>query len=59
MKYVGAGLELGPAPTSDSDNVPAMVQQDGADPGRTVYVQFTGDAAPSGLVKGDIVIQEA
>ena len=36
-----------------------IVQQDAADPGRTIYVQFTGDPAPTGLVKGDIVITQA
>jgi len=35
-----------------------VVQQDSADPGGTIYVQFTGDPDPASPVRGDIRIRQ-
>lgn len=43
--------------TLESDTA-ALVQQDGADTGRTVFVQFTGDSDPGSPIRGDIRIKE-
>ncbi len=59
MKYVGAGLELGTAATVADETVATIVQQDGADPGRTEYRQFTGDPDPSSPVRGDVRIVQS
>lgn len=36
-----------------------IVEQTGTGTGRTIFVQLDGEAAPAGMVKGDILVAEA
>ena len=59
----GGAVGAGGDPTVDFVQIPALtspiVQQDPADPGNRIFVQFTGDADPSGsMVRGDILIRQ-
>ena len=64
-QYDGQQLKGIAAATADGDatrfdETPAIVQQDAVnDTGRTIYVQFSGDPAPSSPVRGDIRIVES
>lgn len=52
-------FSVGPAGVDGSDAANPIVQQDVADLGQTIYVQFTGDPDPSSPVRGDIRIRQA
>jgi len=59
LEYVGTAIEIGASAQAGGADVPALVQQDATDVGRTVFIQFTGDSAPTGMVRGDILIRQA
>jgi hypothetical protein len=41
---------------AEVESAAELVQQDAADPGKTIFVQFTGDPNPTGMARGDIRI---
>ena len=58
MKYLGPQFDIGADPVADGDDVPSIIQQDVADLGRRIFVQFAADPDPSGPVRGDVRIRE-
>jgi hypothetical protein len=59
MKFVGTSFDTGAEPTALDVPIANIVQQDVADPGVKIYVQFTGDPDPSSPVRGDVRIKQA
>lgn len=59
MKFVGTSFDTGAGPKALNIPIASIVQQDVADPGVKIYVQFTGDPDPSSPVRGDIRIRQA